>query len=131
MKKANVLRAIKNQLPHKCCYLSSNMLLKQIQKTNKQKNKTRKSQKLIKKEICRTNYSVKINFKFTRTTHNENRNVVDDATAKQWALTTGVAAEELQPYTNAHTHAHTHTEGKKKNIASGPCGRIHRSINII
>lgn len=83
MKKANVLRAIKNQLPHKCCYLSSNMLLKQIQKTNKQKNKTRKSQKLIKKEICRTNYSVKINFKFTHTTHNENRNVVDDATAKQ------------------------------------------------
>lgn len=43
---------------------------------------------------------------------------------------TGVAAEELQPYTNAHTHAHTHTEGKK-NIASGPCGRIHHSINII
>lgn len=48
MKKANVLRAIKNQLPHKCCYLSSNMLLKQIQKTNK---KTK--QEKVKNELKR------------------------------------------------------------------------------
>lgn len=74
--------------------------------------KKKKMKRCKNEKICRTNYSVKINFKYTLVTQCE-RTRCGWCYSKQ-ALTTGVAAEEPTKRTRADTHTHTHKYIPKK-----------------
>lgn len=75
-------------------FILSNMSLI-LKKINLKKPKKSKQEKLqpIKNEICRTNYSVKINFKYTLHVQWEQKHC-GWCYSKQQASMTGVAAEE-------------------------------------